>query len=123
MHITLLQPPVPIEQLEIDLRSLRMQEKYASSKRKLMQEYVTHTPREQYAEQFAQYFQGERPLIEQNQHRVRQDLTLQQREIVMLKEGVHVIEGPAGCGKTTTLAEHVKFLVNQQVPIDHIMIT
>jgi superfamily I DNA/RNA helicase len=123
MHITLLQPPVPVEQLEIDLRSLRMQEKYASSKRKLMQEYVTQTPKEQYAEQFAQYFQGERPLIEQNQHMVRQDLTPQQREIVMLKEGIHVIEGPAGCGKTTTLAEHVKYLVNQQVPIDHIMIT
>ena len=54
--------------------------------------------------------------------KLRPDLTEQQRYIATLQEGTHVIIGPAGCGKTTTLTEHVKYLVNQQVPIEHIMI-
>lgn len=123
MHITLLQLPVPLDQLKIDISSLRLQERHAHSKRKLMEHYATTTQKGQYAEQFAQYFQGEKPLIEHHQHALRQELTAQQHEIVKLKEGIHVVEGPAGCGKTTALAEHVKYLVNQQVPTDHIMVT
>jgi len=123
MQLTLLQPPVPREQLAIDLQSLRVQERYAKSKRKLMEQYATASEKEQYAEQFARYFQGDKPLLEQNKHELRQDLTPQQRQIASLSEGIHVIEGPAGCGKTLTLAEHIKFLINRQVPIDHVMIT
>ena len=123
MQLTLLQPPVPREQLAIDLQSLRVQERYAKSKRKLMEQYATSSEKEQYAEQFARYFQGDKPLLEQNKHELRQNLTPQQRQIASLSEGIHVIEGPAGCGKTLTLAEHIKFLINRQVPIDHVMIT
>jgi len=123
MQLTLLQPPVPREQIAIDLQSLRLQERYAKSKRKLMEQYATSSEKERYAELFASYFQGDMPLLEQNQHELRQDLTPQQRQIASLAEGIHVIEGPAGCGKTLTLAEHIKFLINRQVPIDHIMIT
>ncbi len=123
MHLTLLQPPVAREQLVIDLQSLRLQESHAKSKRKLMEHYATSPQKELYAQQFARYFQGEKPLLEQSQQELRQDLTSQQRQIATLTAGIHVIEGPAGCGKTLTLAEHVKHLINQQVPIDHIMIT
>src|SRR5260221_7566802 len=123
MHLMLLQPPLPIEQLDIDLQSLRLQEMQAKSKRKLMEQYPTSSQRELYAQQFSMYFQGEKPLLEHIQQEIRSDLTPQQRQIVTLNEGIHVIQGPAGCGKTLTLVEHVKHLVNQQVPLDHIMIT
>ena len=123
MQLTLLQPPVPREQLAINLQSLRLQERYAKSKRKLMEQYATSSEKQRYAELFARYFQGDKPLLEQNQHELRQDLTPQQHQIASLSEGIHVIEGPAGCGKTLTLAEHIKYLINRQVPIDHIMIT
>src|SRR5260370_14671217 len=123
MHLTLLQPPVPREQLAIDLQSLRLQESHAKSKRKLMEYYATSPQKELYAQEFARYFQGEKPLLEQSQQELRQDLTPQQRQIATLTAGIHVIEGPAGCGKTLTLAEHVKHLINRRVPIDHIMMT
>jgi superfamily I DNA/RNA helicase len=123
MHMSLLQPPVVLEHLHINLDSLRLQEKHAKSKRKIMEQYASMTQKDLYAKQFAMYFQGAEPLIEQRQQELRQDLTPQQRQIATLKEGIHVIEGPAGCGKTATLAEHVKYLVNQGVPIDHILIT
>ncbi len=117
MHMSLLQPPVALEHLHIDLHALRLQEKYAKSKRKTMEQYASMTQKDLYAKQFAMYFQGTEPLLEQSQQELRQDLTPQQRQIVTLKGGIHVIEGPAGCGKTITLAEHVKYLVNQGVPL------
>ena len=123
MHLTLLQPPVSLEQLDIDLKSLRLQENHAKSKRKLMEQYVTVDQKEHYAQQFSLYFQGKEPLLIHGTQELRPDLTAEQRQIAMLKEGIHVIQGPAGCGKTTTLAEHIKYLVNQGVPIDHIMVT
>ena len=123
MHMSLLQPPVALEHLHIELDALRLQEKYAKSKRKIMEQYASMTQKDLYAKQFAMYFQGAEPLLEHSQQELRQDLTPQQRQIATLKGGIHVIEGPAGCGKTATLAEHVKYLVNQGVPIDHILIT
>ena len=123
MQITLLQPPIPRENLDINLKSLRLQEKHAKRKRHLMESYATNLDKAYYAEQFAQYFLGEHPLLAQNQHAFRSDLTPAQRAIARLTTGIHVIEGPAGCGKTTTLAEHIKHLVNQGTPIDHIMVT
>jgi superfamily II DNA helicase RecQ/superfamily I DNA/RNA helicase len=123
MELTLLQPPVPLDRLEIKLQTLRLQEKHTRRKRKLMEEYATTSSKEAYAGQFAQYFQGAEPLLAYSPNKLRADLTQQQRQIAMLKEGIHVVEGPAGCGKTTVLAEHVKYLVEQQVPLDHILIT
>ena len=123
MHMSLLQPPVALEHLHINLDSLRLQEKHAKSKRKLMEQYASMAQKDLYAKQFAMYFQGAEPLLAHSQQELRQDLTEQQRQIATLKGGIHVIEGPAGCGKTATLAEHVKSLVNQGVPIDHILIT
>src|SRR5260370_8805882 len=117
MHLTLLQPPVPREQLAIDLQSLRLQESHAKSKRKLMEHYATSPQKELYAQQFARYFQGENPLLEQSQQELRQDLTPQQRQIATLTAGIHVIEGPAGSGKTFSLATHLNHPTNQQSPI------
>jgi superfamily II DNA helicase RecQ/superfamily I DNA/RNA helicase/DNA polymerase III epsilon subunit-like protein len=122
MQLTLLQPPVPLEELAIDLQSLRLQENHAKSKRKLMEQYASASQKEHYAQQFSQYFQGKEPLLARGTRELRSDLTPHQRQIAMLKEGIHVIQGPAGCGKTTILAEHVKYLVNQGVPVDHIMV-
>ena len=121
MEIVLLQATLPIEKLKIDLISLRLQEQHTQSKRKLMLQYAT-AQKEYYAGQFTDYFQGKTPLLDLVKKELRPDLTEQQRYIATLQEGTHVIIGPAGCGKTTTLTEHVKYLVNQQVPIEHIMI-
>ncbi|GCF11820.1 hypothetical protein KDI_53840 [Dictyobacter arantiisoli] len=131
LHVTLLQSPVADEQLDIKLQSLRLQEIYAKHKRKLMSDYVmsttdhaaTNLEKDFYAQQFARYFRGTKPIREHVQHAIRSDLTRKQQTIVQLESGVHFIEGPAGCGKTTTLAEHIKHLVNRGAPIDHILVT
>lgn len=130
LQITLLQSPVADDQLDIQLQSLQLQKSYAEYKRKLMGEYatrrlddtVTSVEKDFYAHQFAQYFRGTKPIGEHVQHAMRLDLTVNQQAIVRLESGVHFIEGPAGCGKTTTLAEHIKYLVNRDVPIDHMLV-
>ena len=124
MRILFKQGNVSRDQLEIDLATLRLKETYEKYKRQLMEKYGAAKQEGMGGGQFKEYFFGERPLVERIDSAPRSDLTPQQQAVTLLARGCHVIEGPAGCGKTTTLVEHIKHLVHrEQVPVDRIMVT
>ncbi len=117
-------PYAPGDQLEIDLTSLRLKEIYEKNKLKLMERYATETQQDTRAETFSSYFYGKQSLLEHIDQAYRADLTPQQQTLLKFDGGLHLIEGPAGSGKTTVLIEYVKHLVyEKQVPIERIMIT
>lgn len=108
--------------LEIDLTSLRLVEHYAERKLALMREYAISSSAEQRRRLLHTYFLGERPLIEP--FAIRSDLTEEQKALVVCSDGYHLIQGPAGSGKTTILEEHFRYLVEHLlVPIDRILVT
>ncbi|HVB23446.1 MAG TPA: DEAD/DEAH box helicase [Ktedonobacteraceae bacterium] len=124
LHITFKQPYAPKEKLVIELSSLHLKETFEKNKLKLMKQYATETEKDKYAEVFTTYFYGEKPLIEEIEQPLRTDLTQEQQTLLMLDRGNHLIEGPAGCGKTTTLVEFIKHLVHyRHIPVDRIMVT
>ncbi len=120
MHISFEQDYITRDQLKIDLTSLRRTERYGERKLELMREYAM-LPQEHRSHYFIRYFFGERPLVEPFE--MHSDLTKQQQEIVALKGRYHLVEGPAGSGKTTVLLEHIRYLVECEfVPVDHILV-
>src|SRR5258708_15464725 len=122
MHIAFKQEDIAPNQLDIDLKPLRLMETLAQKKLQLMHEYATQ-PEEMRANLFKQYFFGNIPLIEDHKQQMRSDLTAEQQHVVTLTKGYHLIEGPAGSGKTTVLTEHVKYLVyDEHVPAERIMV-
>jgi RecQ family ATP-dependent DNA helicase len=124
LRVTFKQPYATRDQLKIDLTSLRLKETYDKHKLKLMERYATEMQKGTLAEAFNTYFFGKTPLVERINQAIRTDLTPQQHGLIKLEEGFHLIEGPAGSGKTTVLIEYIKHLVyDRQVPIERIMVT
>jgi superfamily II DNA helicase RecQ/superfamily I DNA/RNA helicase/DNA polymerase III epsilon subunit-like protein len=124
LRVTFTQPSMAAAQPNIDLSELRLKETYEKNKLKLMARYATETTPEERAKEFAAYFYGEKPLVEQVEQLMRTDLNQDQLRLITLEKGYHLIEGPAGCGKTTVLVEFIKHLVfYKHLPIDHIMVT
>jgi len=122
MHITFTHGPTPTELLKIDLSSLRLQEKYEEEKLNLMQMYAEEKEYERRHFLLMSYFEGRMPLMEH--FTIDPRLTNRQQEIVTLTDGYHLIEGPAGSGKTSTIREHIRYLVDcKLVPADRILIT
>lgn len=120
MRISFKQDNITRNKFKIDLTSLRRIERYDERKLELMREYAM-LPQEHRSHYFNRYFLGERPLVEPFE--MRSDLTKQQKEIVALKSRSHLVEGPAGSGKTTVLLEHIRYLVECEfVPVDHILV-
>lgn len=123
MRIFFQQPYVLGKELVIDLSSLRLKELYETRKLKLMEEYAVNISDEERAKAFNTYFYGEKPLLASASQYARTDLTEQQQELLKRDNGIHLIEGPAGSGKTTVLLEYIKHLVHSKhVPLDHILI-
>ena len=104
MRILFKQGDVPGDQLDIDLSRLRLVKRHSERKLELIQAYAT-MPRNQRQSMLHAYFAGETPLIEPFE--MRSDLTEQQQAIVTSASGYHLVQGPAGSGKTTVLEEHV----------------
>ena len=124
MQVIFKQPYVPGDKLKIDLTSLRLKGTYDKNKLKLMERYATETQGDSLANMFSTYFFGKEPLVKQVDQALRADLTAQQQDLLKLEGGFHLIEGPAGCGKTTVLVEYIKHLVyHRQVPLERIMVT
>lgn len=124
LRLRLLQPDAGVDDLQIDLQSLRLKETYAKHKLKLMERYAALGTEGERAQEFETYFRAEQPIVEPIDENMRADLTPPQAEVVRLNGGYHLIEGPAGCGKTTALVEHIKHLVYRcGVPLDRIMVT
>ena len=124
LRVTFKQAYAEREQLAIDLASLRLKETYAKNKLKLMERYATETQQSTRTGVFTSYFYGQSPIIERADQNIRSDLTPEQQSLFHLDKGYHLIEGPAGCGKTTALVEYVKHLVyEKRVPIERIMIS
>ncbi len=123
MRIVFQQPFVPGEEPVIDLSSLRLKELYETRKLKLMENYATKMSNDERAKAFKEYFYGEQPLLAASSHYARTDLTEQQQELLKRDSGIHLIEGPAGSGKTTVLLEYIKHLVHyKHVPMERILI-
>lgn len=123
MRVLFQLPYIPDEQLEVDLSSLRLKEQYESRKLKLMEEYATKYSDAERATAFNSYFYGEKPLLASTSQYARTDLTEQQQELRKRDNGIHLIEGPAGSGKTTVLLEYIKHLVHYKlVPLERILI-
>lgn len=121
LKIRLLQPDA-IDALVIDLKTLRLKETYDKHKLRRVGSYASDDT--DYAQLFEAYFRGDTPLIERLEMTGRSDLTPEQQQIVTASDGYHLIEGPAGCGKTTALVERIRYLVYERhVPIECIMVT
>lgn len=122
IRVTFNQPYVSGERIEVDLSSLRLKEKYEEHKLKLMERYATD--KERRAELFKEYFSASAPIVSSAEQQIGPDLTSQQLDLIKLETGCHLIEGPAGCGKTTALIEYIKHLVtDKQVPMERILVT
>lgn len=122
LRVTLKQPAVPAEQLEINLATLRLKETHDKQKLKRMEQYAEK--QEEASEVFKIYFSGAQPLVERIDQTRRTDLIPNQQTLLRLESGLHLVEGPAGCGKTTVLVEYIKHLVyDRLVPIERIMVT
>ncbi|HVB25336.1 MAG TPA: RecQ family ATP-dependent DNA helicase [Ktedonobacteraceae bacterium] len=107
------------DQLDIDLSRLRLVEQYNQRKLELMREYAT-MPADQRQPMVNAYFAGATPLL--TPFEINPILKEQQRKIVTISGGYHLITGPAGSGKTTILEEHVRYLIEGKfVPPDHIL--
>ncbi len=121
MRIVFQQDNVPPDQLIINLKRLHLVERYNQRKLELMREYTTMASRQERLSLIKRYFAGEMPLLEP--FMMRPDLTEQQQAIVSISGGYHLIEGPAGSGKTTVLEEHVRYLIEHElVSPDHILV-
>jgi superfamily II DNA helicase RecQ/superfamily I DNA/RNA helicase len=121
LRITLKQPAAPAEQLNINLATLRLKEDHDKQKLKRMQLYAER--KEDASKVFKEYFFGVEPLVERIDQTRRTDLIADQEILLRLENGLHLIEGPAGCGKTTVLVEYIKHLVyDKLVPIERIMV-
>ncbi len=121
MRVYFKQDAVSLADLKIDLSSLRLIERYGEKKLAIMREYAMLS-QEQRSQLLLTYFFGERPLLEPFE--IRADLTEEQRSLITVADGYHLVRGPAGSGKTTVLLEHFRYLVEQLlVPIDRILVT
>jgi superfamily II DNA helicase RecQ/superfamily I DNA/RNA helicase/DNA polymerase III epsilon subunit-like protein len=123
MRVIFKQPYAPGDKLKINLTPLRLKETYEKNKLKLMERYAMKA-RDSLAKELTTYFFGEEPLVKHVDQALRADMTAQQQDLIKLEGGFHLIEGPAGCGKTTALIEYIKHLVyHKQVPLERIMVT
>lgn len=121
MRIAFLQENVSPNQIKIDLTTLRSVERYGERKLKLMHKYALGTEEER-RQILHDYFFGQYPLIEPFEPRA--NLTEEQKELIMLSDGYHLIQAPAGSGKSTILQEHIRYLVEYlQVPNERILVT
>jgi superfamily II DNA helicase RecQ/superfamily I DNA/RNA helicase/tetratricopeptide (TPR) repeat protein len=121
MRVNFLQDIASSDDLEIDLTSLRLVERYGESKLAIVRDYALLSE-EQRRQLLLSYFFGENPLVEP--FALGSDLTDEQKALVTLTGGFHLVQGPAGSGKTTLLQEHFRFLVESLlVPADHILVT
>jgi len=121
MRIIFQQGNIAPDQLTIDLKRLHLVERYNERKLELMREYATMSSRQERLSLVKRYFAGEMPLLEP--FMMRPGLTEQQQAIVSISGGYHLIEGPAGSGKTTILEEHIRYLVEHElVSPDHILV-
>jgi RecQ family ATP-dependent DNA helicase len=120
MRIIFKQDDVSDDELTMDLSRLRLIERYNERKLELMKTYATTSP-ELRRSLIADYFVGKTPLLEP--FVMREDLTPQQRKIVKIPGGYHLVKGPAGSGKTTLLEEHVRYLMeHEMIPQDRILV-
>ena len=124
MRVIFKQPYAPGDKLKINLKSLRLKGTYDKNKLKFMERYATEIQEDSRADEFSNYFFGKQPLVKHVDQALRADMTAQQQDLIKLEGGFHLIEGPAGCGKTTALIEYIKHLVyHKQVPLERIMVT
>ncbi len=110
--------------LTLDLATLRLKETYDTHKLKLLERYVELKSQQEFDSYIDSYFRADEPLVQRIDARMRADL-LTQQEAIVRGEGTRVlVEGPAGCGKTTVLVERIKYLVTEHhVSLEHIMVT
>lgn len=126
-HIMLQPSSISPELLKVDLRSLRLKEVYDREKLAWMQRYA-ETKAEKDGESphkklLNDYFAAQEALMQTADVQIRADLTEEQLALLKLETGCHLIEAPAGCGKTTVLGEYIKHLVTrQQVHLEHIVV-
>lgn len=113
MRIIFQQDDIAPDQLTIDLKRLHLVERHNERKLELMREYATMSSRQERLSLVKRYFAGEMPLLEP--FMMRSDLTEQQQAIVSISGGYHLIEGPAGSGKTTILEEHIRYLIEHEL--------
>ncbi|MDP9315442.1 MAG: DEAD/DEAH box helicase [Chloroflexota bacterium] len=124
LNVRLLQPTISADMIKIDLASLRQKEMYEKHKLKLLDHYAALLDEAERTKEIDSYFRADKPLVERLDVEMFKEVTDSQQAVIYGEGGVHLIEGPAGCGKTTTLVERIKHLVyHHHVPLDRIMVT